>query len=351
MIVRAAVTLLKRYVSPMLDATGLFDRRLARRFDPPGRLLVLMYHRVIDDASRDPFGLGMCVQRSRFVAQLDYLQACMRPMPLREVMQLQRAGRSLPPRAVALTFDDGYLDNLQVAAPLLAARGIPATFFVATGGLRDGRALWWDRVIAALAATRLSSLELPALRLERPVAFDGAHRHAGARHVLQALWRLPVAELPQAIDELVAQLVPDVQGDCAFASGAPRMTFEQVASLHAQGFEIGAHTVTHVDMRDLCDTQIRTELHESQRELSAVCGEPIAGFAYPSGFHSRSLQNIVRSAGFDYAVSTDRGINVEPLRRFAICRVGMPDSSVADFKRALSTVPVVTGDAAGAVGV
>ncbi len=341
--IRTAIPLIKRYGSPVLDATGLLDWRLNRLLDHNDRLLVLMYHRVIEQPALDPFRLGMCVSREHFAAQIDYLVSELRPIGLSEAVRRLANGQALPRRSVAITFDDGYLDNHQIAAPILASRSVPATFFVVTGGLGEARALWWDRAIHALASTRQTRLHLPALSLPGPVALDGDHRQAGAVAVLDALWRLAPDELPGVLDELVAQLAPQAQSDELALGQAPRMSQAQVASLHTMGFEIGAHTVSHLDMRHLSPQRIEAELIESRQVLSSLCGQPVAGFAYPSGFLSTGLQHAVRTAGFDYAVSTERGINGQPLLPFALARIGMPDSPVADFKRALCRIPVWTG--------
>ena len=331
--------LIKRAVSPLLDATGLFDWRLQQLLSPAGRLLVVMYHRVIDDPALDPFALGMCVQRAHFVDHLDWLRANCHVLPLAEAVLAQREGRVLPPCSVALTFDDGYLDNLEIAAPLLAERGLPATFFVCTGGMDAGVPLWWDRAIGALAATPSTTIDGALLGLEQPVDIGGVQRASGARRALDALWALPPERLPHALDALDAALLPDGSPPVPLPA---RMTTAQVRQLRGLGFEIGAHTVRHVDLRSLDCAAIDTELRAGRAALEALLGERVGGFAYPSGFHSEQLQARVAELGFDYAVSTDRGINGSPWPVHALHRVGAPDTPMSDFKRALCSVPAPT---------
>ncbi len=124
----------------------------------PG-LRILMYHRVANLAGYDQ----LTVSPARFERQMHYLAAHHRVVSLTEGLQLLRAGPLRRP-LVAVTFDDGYLDNLIEAAPILALHGIPATIFVTTrfcdqavSHPRYGKPahrlhLNWDE-IAALAAT------------------------------------------------------------------------------------------------------------------------------------------------------------------------------------------------------
>jgi len=282
----------------------------------------------------------MCVRLQHFEAQMNYIKSRFNVVPLTDAVRAVRNGQALPPATAAITFDDGYLDCLTHAAPVLKALDLPATFFVPTGGMADGQALWWDRAIAAVADTELSSVELPELGLAGPVSLSALNRRASMVRILDALWAQPAAALPRAIDALVSKLVPGQSYRLATDARAPRMNPEQVRELAAMGFSIGAHTVSHVDMRDLDRHAVDAELSASRQQLEAVLGTPVTTFAYPSGFHNEGLQTAVRAAGFECAVSTDRGINGAELNTHAVYRIGMPDTPVADFKRALSNAPL-----------
>ena len=336
--------LVKRVVSPIVNATGLYDRRIGHLVDTPGRLLVVMFHRVIDElnagSNQDPFSLGMCVRKHLFAEQLQYIKSRFDVVPLADVLHSRHSGQSLPPATAAITFDDGYLDCLTIAAPILRELGLPATFFVPTGGLAEGNAFWWDRAIAAVSDTRLSSVDLSSLGLSSAVSLTPSTRRASMIRILDALWLQPPESLPGKLDSLIKQLTPEQTYELATEARAPRMNVEQVRELAAMGFTIGAHTVSHVDLRQLDAGAVQQELVVSRQALEAVLDQPITTFAYPSGFHNEGLQRAVQAAGFYNAVSTDRGINGNDLNPYAVYRIGMPDTSVADFKRALSGAPV-----------
>jgi peptidoglycan/xylan/chitin deacetylase (PgdA/CDA1 family) len=113
-------------------------RWLRSRFVPGA--LILGYHRIAD-APDDP--LGLCVSSRHFAEQLEVLRKYTNPISLRELIRALVEG-TLPKRAVVVTFDDGYADNLYAARPLLEQHHVPATVFVATGNL--GREFWWDEL-------------------------------------------------------------------------------------------------------------------------------------------------------------------------------------------------------------
>ena len=105
------------------------------------RLLVLGWHN-IDPTPAFPAGRGEA--RAKFRDQLRFLSRVANVIPLSEAADRIAAGEPLPPRAVALTFDDGYADNLHAGVPILAEFGLPATFFLVPGFL-DGRlGAWWE---------------------------------------------------------------------------------------------------------------------------------------------------------------------------------------------------------------
>src|SRR5581483_4093860 len=118
--------------------------RVARRRSsrPPrrGEVVVLMYHRIGTPGS--PPG-KLTVSPQRFADHLEAIQSRFETVPLATIVEGMRAG-ALPRRSVALTFDDGYVDNLLVAKPLLERFGVPATVFVVSGYVGTSKPFWWD---------------------------------------------------------------------------------------------------------------------------------------------------------------------------------------------------------------
>ncbi len=139
--------LLKMALCALYKYSGLAraQEALARRVGRSS-LAVLLFHRVTDAVPED----NLTVSVARFERLCRLLRHSFRVVPLEEIFRLARAGGPLPPRTVALTFDDCYRDNL-FAARLLARHGLPAAFFIPTAYVGSDRGFPWDKGLAPLA--------------------------------------------------------------------------------------------------------------------------------------------------------------------------------------------------------
>jgi len=270
---------------------------------PRARLSTLIFHRVLPEA--DPLFPGE-VDAARFDALCRWVAGWFNVLPLDEAVRRLRE-RSLPARALCITFDDGYADNHDVALPILLRHRLVSTFFIATGFIDGGR-MWNDTVIEAVRHCRAPSLDLSGLGVDGLAVLpltDNAARRAAIDGILNLIKYRPIAErlqLAQRIAEL-AQVAP---------SDALMMAADQVRALRRAGMQIGAHTVSHPILATLPDDAARAEIGASKRWLEDLLRERVTLFAYPNGrpgrdFNERSVA-LAREAGFDAAVTTAKGV-------------------------------------------
>jgi peptidoglycan/xylan/chitin deacetylase (PgdA/CDA1 family) len=263
------------------------------------RLSILIFHSV--PAEPDPLAPDTW-PASVFEEQMARMKSTMNVLPLAVAIERLREGR-LPPRAVSITFDDGYRDNAEVAAPILKRLGLHATFFVADGFLDGGR-MFNDTVIETVRRLPPGKLELPA-PLEGSFEVDGdASRHRLIRKVLGGIKYLPFAERDAAVARFCA-LAPGPLPDSLM------MSREQVAGLAADGFEVGGHTVDHPILARLDPAQASEQIARNKRCLEDIVGRPLRLFAYPNGRPGTDYlgvhRKMVEDAGYTAAVSTSRG--------------------------------------------
>jgi peptidoglycan/xylan/chitin deacetylase (PgdA/CDA1 family) len=275
-------------------------RALTACLSPAGRrarLSVLIFHRVLP--TPDPlFPDEMHAQR--FDAICQWLKAWFNPLPLDLAVQRWRKDE-LPARACAITFDDGYADNLQVATPILAKHGLSATFFIATGFL-DGGIMWNDRVIESIRHCRLERLDLGALG---SFALGSvAERRAAIDALIDRIKYLPVEERHELTLQIAASAAVQPARDLM-------MTTDEVREMRRAGMQIGAHTVTHPILARLDAARARDEMDQSRRFLQDALGERVGLFAYPNGKPGSDYlpehAELARDLGFDAAVSTRWG--------------------------------------------
>ena len=261
-----------------------------------GRLLILIYHRV---RLRPDAMFPTEVNAERFDWQMSLLRRHCHPMALADAVAGLRTG-SLPPRSVAVTFDDGYADNVTGALPILRRHGIAATFFIAPGFL-DGGLMWNDSIIEAVRQAPGESLDLTDFG--HGVVALGAESARG--------------RIAESIIDTVKHFAPQLRLDhvnqlCSRTGANPpvdlMMTTDQVRLLAKAGQQIGAHTMTHPILRTLSDEAARDEIQLSRQALERIIGQPVRAFAYPNGRPGDDYtvrdRNLVSDLGFEFASST-----------------------------------------------
>jgi peptidoglycan/xylan/chitin deacetylase (PgdA/CDA1 family) len=264
-----------------------------------GRLSILIFHRVVPRpdllAPDEPDGVT-------FEAQMRWVRDWFNVLPLSRAVDALYAG-GLPSRALAITFDDGYADNEELAAPILQRLGLPATFFVSTGFLGGG-CMWNDRVIEAVRGCTTPLLDMGGLGLGRLAVGSVAERRHAIGTLLKGIKHLDQAERDVATDTIVAA--------CGGRpSPALMMQAAQVRSLRALGMDIGAHTVTHPILARLGAAAARNEIERGKAALEAIVDAPVELFAYPNGVPGQDYDAthvvMARECGFKAAVSTSWG--------------------------------------------
>jgi peptidoglycan/xylan/chitin deacetylase (PgdA/CDA1 family) len=267
-----------------------------------GALQVLIYHRVNDE--RDPIFPATPIQA--FTRQMVHVSRHYRVLPLEEAVERLRRS-DLPPRALVVTFDDGYRDNFLHAWPILKANGLSATFFVATGAIGTGVPLWHDRVFAAFRLTQETSLcwewdnacVWPLTTIEQ--------RSSALSQVLKSLWAMSPSERDEAIASLFSQL--KVAG---WNSEGLMMSWSDVRSMAQEGASFGAHTVTHPILSRMRHDEAVQEILQSKQILEAHLGTSVSAFAYPVGRvqdYTEKLRAGMSDLGFQCALTTVAGTN------------------------------------------
>ncbi len=309
-----------------------------------GGALILLYHHVAD-LPTDPERLG--VSPRHFAEHLEVVRRQGRPVRLQELV---RRGGPPPPRAVAVTFDDGYRDNLLAARPLLERHDVPATVFVTAGYLGRGREFWSDELERALLGPGPLPATLDLLidgRRHRWTLGEAAGGGAGPetarsgpRHRLyRSLHRL-LRPLPDEARE------PMMDALLAWAGAAPevresrRMLDEgEVARLAEGGLvEVGAHTLTHPVLAAVGAGRQEAEIRGSKARLEAILGRPVTSFAYPYGYrtdYTGRTVGLVKRAAFACACAAFPGLVWAATDPFQLPRLAVPDGDGEALARQL----------------
>jgi peptidoglycan/xylan/chitin deacetylase (PgdA/CDA1 family) len=327
---------------------------MTRRSILRARGVILVYHRVAEEAC-DPWGL--CVTPRHFDEHMDVLRRSARVVRLSEFAS--ELGQEGTRPVVAITFDDGYADNVHAAQPILERHGLPATFFLVSGHVGGTREFWWDELDRIL----LEPGTLPA-RLELEVGADRVCADLNEGIVYSAeeyernrawrIWDDPPTSRHALYCDLWNRLRPAshqerervLESLRAWSGigkqGRPRrLALSQADSVTARRsalIEIGGHTRTHPRLAALTPAEQLSEIQGCRDDLEALTEGPIASFAYPYGGrldYDGATIALVRETGFARAcaVAVDTGSSLDP---FQLPRKQVDDGDGESFLRRLS---------------
>jgi peptidoglycan/xylan/chitin deacetylase (PgdA/CDA1 family) len=249
-------------------AQPLFARRSSRR------LVVLGYHAV-----EDP---------DRFEEHLDFLRRRMRPVSLEEVVTALERGRTLPERAVLVTFDDADRTVIEVAVPALRDRGMPAVGFV-VAGLLDGDRPVWTAEVRELVSRGATAPALP---------------RRGPRESARYLKALP--------EEDRARVIGGLRGSLDASISAPQLRTVDLPALEEAGVAVGNHSLTHPPLPTCAGGRVRQEIEEAHRTLEEACGHPPLAFAFPEGLPDPRADDVLREFGYRAAFLFDHRLAAFP---------------------------------------
>jgi peptidoglycan/xylan/chitin deacetylase (PgdA/CDA1 family) len=282
---------------------------------------VVLYHHLAN--AQDPLtaGLGATTPPALFAEHLDRFEHEYDVIDLDGLLS-----NRLPKRPLLITFDDGYRSVLDVAAPMLARRGLPAVVFVSAAFLRP-ETLPLDNLLSALAAQHGAATVAASLTDGRT-----SGRDAGELVALSA--GLPYAKRVAVGDELAAQYDID-QRELRARSGL-FLDAADLPALRAHGCEIGNHTASHLFCRALMnEADAHAELVEHKQQLERWTGAHVRAFSYPYGnkadatpFVERTLAENGHEATFlvearQNPPTTTRGVNRVSLDERPTRRVGI----------------------------
>lgn len=228
------------------------------------------------------------------------------PVTVRDIAEFASSGRKLPPRAVAVTFDDGFADNCDVALPILNRYSIPATFYIMVDGVENGVLPWYCRLRYAVNSTKKKQW----FDAKKNQTFSLATPHE-RKTALTAAWEVGAKLTGSVQQDFIRSVEQSLNVEPVEAPHGFMMAWDQVRSLKKAGHTIGGHTVSHPNVAQVTELDAHFEITECKNKLEKELGEPIDHFSYPhpalNPQWSQQTLEITRQAGFKSAVLTTCG--------------------------------------------
>lgn len=261
--------------------------------------VILMYHSVDNRNRSDTWNLSVSPQN--FAAQIEALVVERTVVPLEELARCVRAAR-VPPKYAAITFDDGYANNIAIAKPVLERHNAPATLFLMTAAV-DSLGFWWDRleriIMEADFLPAMFFIPLPDRTLE--ITAESVDR----TQILLTIWSRLRGLDPARRDSAIAYMAKMLAVHPEDPALRP-LTTREVQELDGSIISVGAHTHNHPSLPYLGSIELKREIADSKTICERLLDRKMTAFSYPFGDHDDRVQAAVAETGLTLACTTER---------------------------------------------
>jgi len=334
----------KRVAANLFAQLRIFRAYSALKPRSNHELLLLGYHRILplgDGIEYDGDVELVSATPEEFAWQVDYIRRRFNPVTFDDIADCFDGRQQLPPRAIAITFDDGFSDVYEYAFPILRRAGVPATVFVSTDYVDQPEPFWFD-LVAWIVANAPADTEFVIGDLQtNPACGSPLARSVAAVEILRWLKNCSEPERQAAVKSIFEKL-PNLT-----LKGIERLgralTWDQIREMASAGIEFGSHTLSHRCLAKLSQAELEHELLASRDRLEEKLSLPVTALAYPFGGPTAYNDNVIATARrFGYRVCTTYipGINsLEVADRFALRRQNVERYTSRPYFEAIVNAP------------
>ena len=297
------------------------------------KLTVVTFHRVLPESLRQQYPYpGICVTPEELRWFCSFFQTYFTAGSLTDIYQRWLGGEQPEKPFMAITFDDGQLDNLQYGLPVLNEYDFKATFYIPTSNIDEASILWHDRIgyCARAARNQGEKSMLQTLKLAENFGIPSHLTGSFENHLVQHAKRISPENrlnLVKAIEDMLEATPPE---------WGRLMTWDEIRLIKQEGHEIGSHSMTHTLMPQCSDADLQYEITDSKQRLEDELKTEIPSFCYPNGDYDARSVDAVNKAGYQNAVTTRWGKNQRDTPRFELKRCDITTFHNWDRKQQLS---------------
>ncbi len=272
------------------------------------RLTILAYHRVTNKNICDIKASlpSLFVTRDSFIKQLEFIKKYYTIINFKE-LKIHAAKNDIPPNLLIITFDDGYEDNYQNAYPIMQSINVPAVMFLTVNKIsrNDHIPYWWDRMYRYL--NQYEQWYVKGLHPELDVEIQALLKQftKNPSHLFSYLNQGDTDKIDNLLNSMQSKY--KISNDLLNGENAI-LQWEQVQKMR-ESIEIGSHTCSHHNLVHLKENALLYEIAESSKMIRAKIKDDGIAFSYPAGNHNDFIKSKVIEAGYDFAVTTETGIN------------------------------------------
>jgi len=289
--------------------------------------IILLYHRIVDDSSKYlKKGAAVHHHIKDFKREITYFKRNFQILSMDEVVDHIKLGKGFKRPSIAITFDDGYLDNYTLAYPVLKKHGVPATIYLTTGlvGTPDG--IWTEQIGLAFLETKKDYFNFSVLLGDKTIPIKTKEEKEQANsEVSETLKLRPDDERRELIQKLFEKLEVSEKSGRHFGERM-MLNWEEVQKMRKDGMTIGSHSHTHPILSQMSSEQAKDEILNSKKVVEKNVDIKVKHFSFPNGREedfSEELRNYCREIGFESICSVVYGpYDASKKDPFALKRVG-----------------------------
>lgn len=327
----------KNIVKNLLFHSGYYKHKTSAATREHKRLLVLMYHDLIEDSSNSSHEsmLQEKLTRSQFESHMSVISKQYRVLTVAQAIEELKTHGDFKENTVAITFDDGFASVDSIAAPILRKYNIPATVFLATDFTNGKLSFWWENFASVLEQSDFEQTDRGEIeRILRQIPDSAQQRRDEDPRTKRGFFISTSYVLMQLEDSLRNDIVEQLsQVFISKGSITPpavaSLTWEEIKALADSGVEFSAHTCSHLNMSHCSLEQGEDEIRRSKEEIEGRLGLNVKGFAYPYGYDYKGYVRygpVLQKLGLDYACASWWGNNDRDANRYVLLRNVLPDN-------------------------
>ncbi|MDP7592872.1 MAG: polysaccharide deacetylase family protein [Litorilituus sp.] len=291
---------------------GLFNKILSSNpllwhFKPNG-LYCFNYHRIGDPnfTSYDP-NVFSCTEEL-FEQHITFYKSNFDIISIEELDKISTSSTKFNHKFAIITFDDGYIDNYQLAYPLLKSHQTPAVFFIATDFIDKDILPWWDEIAYLVKTSNQKTIQLPGW--SKAITISSSTMSHSIKEVLHTIKLDAAQSMPEKITMLKRALKIDEHYQTPHENLF--VSWDMLREMKNNGMSIGSQSCSHQIMSHLPQSKQRDEAHLSKQRIQQELAESISSFAYPVGgknAFSLTTEKILCDTGYAFGFSFIPGIN------------------------------------------
>lgn len=299
--------------------------KLIERLSTHG-LVIFLFHGVVEKSNYSVRNYTKKhVEKEYFLEFIRRLKDAAYLLSMDEVVGYHKEDKPFPPRACAVTFDDGFENNYSVAVPILKQCGVPATFYITTDFVQNNYMSWIDRIEYCLELVPEGQLVFPWDQTAHP--FRDREDKIG---LLDDMRRRVKRDASVDLEGLVSSIFSQCRMQETRQSNDPldlKMNWDQVRELNNdENFLIGGHSCQHLNLTFLNEVELENEIKTSIEIMEKETGITVKHYCYPEGLsysYSQKVIEVLMKNGIVCCPTAEDGINNVTTNLFHLKRVSV----------------------------